>query len=183
MNKIETDLTDVFIIEPRIFTDERGAFIKTFNVGTFNQLGLDFQLAESYYSTSKKDVIRGMHFQTPDQDHTKIVYVTSGSITDVILDIRKGSPTFGKHISLELNDVNRRIVYIPSGFAHGFLAHTDDTCVVYNQSTGYSPEHDSGIHYDSFGFDWNIASPVTSSRDLQFPRLDEFDSPFEYGKA
>lgn len=180
MQKIETALPGVCILEPKIFQDERGLFIKTFNQTIFDELGLPFSLAESYYSTSQKNVIRGMHFQTPPAAHVKLVYVTSGSITDVVVDIRRGSPTYGQSITIDLSATNRRLVYIPVGCAHGFLSLEDESCVVYCQSTGYAPESDAGIRYDSFGFDWGVADPIMSARDQAFPTLADFETPFHY---
>jgi dTDP-4-dehydrorhamnose 3,5-epimerase/CDP-3, 6-dideoxy-D-glycero-D-glycero-4-hexulose-5-epimerase len=182
MIKLTTDLPDVYVLEPKIFNDERGQFIKVFNSKTFSDESLSFIVAESYYSISHKDVIRGMHFQTPPAAHAKLVYVTRGSIADVILDIRKDSPTYGKYISIALSAENRRMVYIPEGFAHGFMSHENETCVVYLQTTGYSPESDGGIKFDSFGMDWGIADPIVSSRDKGFPGLEQFITPFTYQK-
>jgi dTDP-4-dehydrorhamnose 3,5-epimerase/CDP-3, 6-dideoxy-D-glycero-D-glycero-4-hexulose-5-epimerase len=178
MNVVQTELDGVQILEPKIFRDDRGEFVKTFNREIFTELGLPFELAESYYSTSKKDVIRGMHFQTPPHAHTKIVYVSYGSITDVILDVRKDSATYGKFVTVSLSDENRKMVYIPIGFAHGFIAHQDDTCVEYLQTSGYAPHNDGGVRFDSFGMDWGVDEPIMSDRDKAFPALPEFESPF-----
>lgn len=183
MNRVKTKLNGVYILEPKVFTDNRGQFVKVFNEELFRELEVPFALAESYYSTSKKDVIRGMHFQTPPHAHTKIVYVSSGSITDVILDIRKGSPTYGEFVSIELSSENRKMVYIPVGFAHGFVSRADDSCVVYSQSTVYAPDNDAGIRIDSFGMEWNVLEPVTSNRDQSFPGLQEYITPFSYDAA
>ncbi len=180
MNFTPTKLSGVFLIENIIRGDERGDFIKVFNHDTFLKAGFDLKLQESYYSTSKKDVIRGMHFQLPPMEHTKLVYVTQGSMTDVIVDIRKDSPTFGQYITLELNDQNRHAVIIPPGFAHGFHSHVDGTSVTYLQTTMYSPDHDAGIKFDSFGYDWKVAKPIMSQRDQIFPTLVEFATPFTY---
>ena len=182
MNIVETKLDGVCIIEPKVFEDERGQFIKVFNQALFEQEGLPFTPAESYYSISKKNVIRGMHFQIPPADHIKLVYVTEGAILDVVLDLRKGSPTYGEYITLELTDQNRAMAYIPSGFAHGFLSLQDNTRVTYLQSTGYSPEHDSGIRMDSFGMKWGVSEPIWSKRDREFPLFTGFQTPFMYRK-
>jgi dTDP-4-dehydrorhamnose 3,5-epimerase/CDP-3, 6-dideoxy-D-glycero-D-glycero-4-hexulose-5-epimerase len=112
----------------------------------------------------------------------KTFHLASGSIIDVILDIRKNSPTFGKYISIKLSSQNRNAVYIEPGLAHGFASLENDTCVTYLQTTSYSPEHDRGIRFDSFGMEWGIENPIVSSRDSGFPRLQEFDSPFIYKK-
>lgn len=175
-----TKFDGVYIIEPKDWQDERGAFVKIFHQASWLEQRLNFELAESYYSVSKKNVIRGMHFQTPPVDHTKLVYVTNGTILDVVLDIRAGSPTYGQSISSEVSAVNHKIMYIPPGFAHGFLALTDKACVTYLQTTMHSPDHDQGVRFDSFGFDWDVVHPIMSSRDQQFPMLTDFKTPFTY---
>lgn len=176
-----TPLKGLYILEPKIFEDSRGRFIKTFNDEFFQANGLEISIKETYYSISAKNVIRGMHFQIPPYDHTKLVYVPFGSILDVVLDIRKNSPTFGKFFSIELSADNGKIIVIPQGFAHGFKALEDNTNVTYMQTTCYAPEHDYGIHYDSFGFNWDTNKPELSYRDSSFPLFQQFDSPFIHG--
>jgi dTDP-4-dehydrorhamnose 3,5-epimerase len=123
-----------------------------------------------------------MHFQIPPQDHTKLVYVPHGAVTDVVLDLRKGSPTFGGHIAVELSAENHMMLYIPVGCAHGFISREDGTRVVYLQSTMRSAEHEAGIRFDSFGMDWGVNDPIVSKRDQVFQTLGEFDSPFTFQK-
>ena len=178
MKLIETKLSGVYIIETNIFSDERGIFIKIFNADYFKKMGLECDFKESFYSTSRKFVIRGMHFQIPPQDYTKLIYVTKGKIIDVVLDIRKGSATYGKYISEELSDKNGRCAYIPKGFAHGFLALVDNSTTVYMQTTVYAPTYDKGIRFDSFGMNWMVKKPIISERDKSFPKLEDFESPF-----
>lgn len=180
MKFLKTELRGVYVIEPRVFQDDRGLFIKIFHEQTFKESGLSCDFKEVFYSTSMKDVIRGMHFQIPPQDHAKLVYVVSGKIFDVVLDIRKNSPTFGKCLSVELSDDNKKSIYIPSGFAHGFCVLSDEATVIYMQTTMHSPEHDSGIRWDSFGMEWGIKNPILSQRDKNFPELKKFDSPFTH---
>jgi len=180
MKIMPTKFYGVYCIEPKDFQDERGAFVKVFHRETWLAQQLKFELAESYYSISKKNVIRGMHFQAPPTDHTKLVYVTYGRIMDVILDIRAGSPTYGQSISLELSRDNHKIMYIAPGFAHGFLSLVDDSAITYLQTTMHSPEHDQGIHVSSFEMDWGVANPIMSKRDQGFPGLDTFKTPFTY---
>lgn len=182
MKIIPAKLNGVFIIEPDIFQDERGTFIKTFHKDTFINAGMESVFEESFFSVSRKNVIRGMHFQIPPKDHEKLIYVTRGSSTDVILDIRKGSPTYGEHVTVEMSDKNYRMVFIPKGCAHGFIAREDDTCMVYLQTTMHSKEHDTGIKFDSFGMDWNVKNPIVSKRDQGFQTLKEFKTPFIYKK-
>ena len=178
MKIIETSIPGLKIFKPTIFEDTRGKFIKTFNDDFFKEQSLNINIKETYYSISHKDVIRGMHFQTPPFDHIKLVYVPHGKIIDVILDIRKNSPTFGQYFSCELSDENRKILIIPKGLAHGFKSLKDNTNVTYMQTTCYAANNDGGVKYDSFGFDWQCNSPKLSQRDESFKNLNEFNSPF-----
>lgn len=173
-----TKIPGVFEIDFFNIRDERGAFVKTFHVEKLAEQGLETDFKESFYSLNNKDVIRGMHFQTPPDDHAKIVYCTSGSLIDVILDIRKDSDTFGQYTTVELSGTNAKGVYLPKGTAHGFYVQEDNTCMVYLTSTVHSPKNDGGIIYNSFGYDWPTKAGIHSDRDLLFPTLKEFKSPF-----
>jgi dTDP-4-dehydrorhamnose 3,5-epimerase/CDP-3, 6-dideoxy-D-glycero-D-glycero-4-hexulose-5-epimerase len=119
-----------------------------------------------------------MHFQLPPHQHAKIVFCPHGAILDVIVDLRKGSATFGQCFSHELSQENSLAFYIPEGFAHGFKALTDDALTYYLVTSEYSKDHDTGIRYDSVGFDWEVKNPIISERDLSFPGIDAFNSPF-----
>ena len=174
----KTLLNDVFIINNFNVNDERGSFVKTFNKNVFNELNLNFEIRESYFSSSKSKVIRGMHFQLPPDDHAKIVYCSSGKLLDVILDLRKDSPSYGDFTTVELSSDNFKGVYLPKGTAHGFCTLEDNTCMVYLTSTVHSPKNDGGVLFDSFGFSWPIAAPINSGRDLTFPSFKDFNSPF-----
>jgi len=182
MKIIDTEIFGLKIIEPRVFEDIRGKFIKTFTDDFFQEAGLDIEIKETYYSLSNRDVIRGMHFQTPPYDHIKIVYVPHGKIVDVVLDIREGSPSYGQFFSIELSSENNKILVIPKGLAHGFKSLEDNTNVTYMQTTSYAPNNDDGIRYDSFGFDWNCSHPKLSDRDLGLSKFKEFKSPFFFGE-
>jgi dTDP-4-dehydrorhamnose 3,5-epimerase len=160
--------------------DERGTFVKTFHDTTLQNVGINFTLKESYFSLSKKDVIRGMHFQLPPHQHSKIVFCPQGAILDVIVDLRKGSATYGHYYAHELSAENHKAYYIPEGFAHGFKSLTDDAITYYLVSSEYSQPHDTGIRYDSIGFDWQVSDPILSKRDLSFVAMEEFDSPFTF---
>lgn len=183
MRFIQTPIEGLMVFEPTLFTDERGKFVKTYNDDFFRAHGLDITIKESYYSLSAKDVIRGMHFQTPPHDHIKIVYVPNGKIIDVVLDIRKGSPSYGTFFDIELSSENGKILIIPKGLAHGFKSIDDNTNVTYMQTSCYAPENDFGIHYNSFGYDWGVSEPKLSERDASFVFLDSFESPFVYGET
>jgi len=181
MKIVKTEIEGLKILEPKVFKDVRGKFIKTFTNDFFKEQGLNIDIKETYYSISNKDVIRGMHFQTPPYEHIKIVYVPYGKIIDVVLDIRKNSPTYGKYFSIELSAENAKILIIPKGLAHGFKSLNDNTNVTYMQTTIYAPNKDGGVKYDSFGFDWSCESPQLSERDLSFQSIDTFQTPFFFG--
>lgn len=181
MKILSTAIEDVKIIEQFHADDARGVFVKTFHNSTLQENGIDFKLMESFYSISKKDVIRGMHFQHPPYHHAKIVFCTHGAIMDVALDIRKGSPTYGMYVTAELSLDNKRALYIPQGFAHGFRTLTDDALTFYFVSSENKKEADDGLLYNSFGLDWGIAEPIMSVRDLSFKKWEDFDSPFSMG--
>lgn len=133
---------------------------------------------EEFFSTSSKDVLRGMHFQTPPHAHQKLIYCITGRVLDVLLDLRRSSPTYGQSIALELSAANRHVLFVPVGFAHGFLSLEDHSCLVYKTDAVHAPQHDAGIRWDSFGFDWPADSPLISGRDLTHPEFSEFRSPF-----
>lgn len=180
MKLVKTSLDDLLILKTDCFQDNRGLFQKTFNCDFFKENNLATDFKEFYYSISKKNIIRGMHFQTPPFDHVKIVYVSFGSILDVVVDLRKNSPTVGEVFSIKLDNISGDYLYIPKGFAHGFKALTDDTVVNYAQTSCYSKDNDCGVLYSSIGFDWQEDNPVISDRDLSFPDLKTFSerSPF-----
>lgn len=178
MKIIETEFQGVSIIENFYQSDMRGNFVKLYNETQFRKVGMDIQLKEIYYSTSQKDVIRGMHFQLPPHEHAKIVHVIKGSVTDVLVDLRKGSPHYRKVMEIYLTENKPQSVFIPKGLAHGFKCLEDNTVMLYQVTSGYSSAHDTGIAWDSIGYDWNIANPIISERDAGFISLKEFDSPF-----
>jgi len=180
MKIVDLELNDLKLLEPKSHKDIRGKFVKIFNDDFFKQNGLNIKIAETYYSVSHNNVIRGMHFQTPPHDHVKMVYVPYGRILDVVLDIRKESPTYNKYLSIEISDDNGYLLIVPKGFAHGFKSLCDDTIVTYMQTSCYAPKNDTGIRYNSFGFDWECKNPKLSERDQNFQLLSDFDSPFSY---
>ena len=159
-------------------TDERGDFVKILHADTFREHGLSADFKESYYSTSRSGVIRGMHFQTPPHDHEKLVYAVEGKVIDVLLDLRVGSVTFGGYCSLELDKAKHNAVYIPRGVAHGFGVQKGPATLVYMTTTVYNRECDTGVLLNSFGFIWPIDDPFISERDQNFVGLSEFQSPF-----
>ena len=179
--KIErTKIEGVFIIDNFNAADDRGLFVKSFNKNSFKENNLDFEIRESYYSISNKNVVRGMHFQLPPYDHEKLVYVPKGSILDVIVDLRKKSKTYKQYISINLSEENKKSIFIPKGLAHGFKSMKDGTITVYNVASEYNADFDSGIKFDSFNFNWNSEKIVMSNRDKEFKSLDSFSeiNPF-----
>lgn len=174
----KTPINGVYIIEQTITKDRRGSFVKSFQHSQFEQHDLECDFKESYYTKSHEDVIRGMHFQTPPHDQAKFITVISGTIIDVVLDIRKSSESFGAHFEIELSRENRKSLYIPRGIAHGFGVLSDVAIACYQVTTEYNPEHDKGIHFDSFDFSWPIADPILSDRDRAFQAFKDFESPF-----
>lgn len=177
---IETDMPGLFLINFKKFEDERGLFSKPFEKEVFEELGLETKFVEDFFSISKKNVIRGLHFQIPPAEHVKLVYCTFGKIFDVVVDLRRGSPTYGKFQTFELSPERALALYIPKGFAHGFLVLSEVAVVSYKVSTQYSPEYDRGILWNSVGVRWPVEKPILSERDSKFPRFDEFESPFVF---
>lgn len=167
-------LPGTFLLQPDRFDDMRGYFVKTYNEKLWSELGIDFDMKEEYYSASRKGVIRGMHFQVPPEDHKKMVYCLSGSVLDVMLDLRPGV-NYGKVASTIISSENRQVILIPKGIAHGFLALEDNSLMLYKTSTIHAPAFDRGILWDSFGFDWNITNPIVSDRDQRHSEFAEFD--------
>ena len=178
MKIAETPIPGLILLSLPAHPDERGLFVKTFHESTLREAGIHFPLAESYFSFSRKGVIRGMHFQTPPHAHAKIVFCPVGAIRDVVLDLRKESETFGQHFSQELSAENHQAFYIPPGCAHGFESLADGSMTYYLVSSEYSREHDAGVRWDSFGMQWGVDAPILSARDAGFPPLADFDSPF-----
>ncbi|MDB6065702.1 MAG: dTDP-4-dehydrorhamnose 3,5-epimerase [Pedosphaera sp.] len=175
---LPAELEGVFVVQPKIFTDKRGVFVKTYHEELFREAGIAFTPREEFFSTSRKGVVRGMHFQLPPAAHDKLVFCPTGKVLDVVVDLRKESKTFGKTFTRELSAENRELLFIPVGFAHGFLSLADDTIMVYQTSTVHSPAQDAGILWSSVGFDWPVKEPILSDRDKTFPALKDFQSPF-----
>lgn len=177
---IESELLPgAFVIRPTEFADSRGFFIKTYQKEAFDTLGISFTPTEEFYSSSHSRVVRGMHFQRPPYDHSKLVYCIRGRVRDVLLDLRRNSPVYGRATSIELSLENRRQLFIPTGIAHGFLSLADESVMVYKTNISYAPAHDSGIRWDSFGFEWGVDCPIVSKRDLSFQSFQEFITPFQ----
>ena len=168
----------VRIMRPTERCDQRGRFVKILQEDVFSKHGIPTAYAEQYYSVSENNVLRGLHFQTPPHDHHKLVTCIEGDVFDVIVDLRKGSLTYGQHQSFALNGANGDSVFVPSGCAHGFYVRSKSATMFYNVTTLYVASHDTGIRWDSAGVSWPSARPVVSDRDRLFPALAEFDTPF-----
>jgi dTDP-4-dehydrorhamnose 3,5-epimerase len=165
---------------PRAADDERGRFVKFFHGPSYAACGLDHEFAEAFYTTSRCGAIRGMHLQLPPYDHAKLVWCVAGAMVDVLLDLRRGSPTYGEHVALELDESVPRGLYIPPGVAHGFCTTSDRSILGYLVTSVHSPQHDSGVRWDTFGMEWPCGSPIVSARDATLPALEEFVTPFEF---
>lgn len=178
----KTRIPGCFEITPYILRDHRGVFVKTFNLDAFSHYGLETFYAEEYYSCSNRRVLRGLHFQNPPHEHTKIVYCAAGEIFDVVVDLRPHSPAYGQFESFVLDDRARNMVYIPPGCAHGFYVFSEYAVVVYKVTTVYCPENDSGIRWDSVDIPWPDKNPVISERDSNLASLADFNNLFNVFK-
>ena len=174
MKFISEPLEGLYEFEYPRFLDERGVFAKPFHSGSLSEYGVNADFKEFYFSDSHKDVLRGMHFQLPPHDHGKLVFVSSGCVLDVVLDVRRSSLTFGKYVSFELCAEDQRCIYLSSGFAHGFLSLEDNSRINYLVTSLYSPAHDAGVRWDSFDFNWPVNNPIVSPRDAVFLTLEDF---------
>ncbi len=166
-----------YVLQPFIFADIRGVFVKSFQAFQFEELGLRSDFSEQYYTTSCRRVLRGMHYQSPPMHHAKLVYCVEGRVLDVVLDLRQSSATYQQYFSVELSSVLGNIVYLEPGFAHGFYVLSKSATVVYNVTSIFSPEHDQGIRWNSFGYFWPDSDPILSVRDANLPLLADI-SPF-----
>lgn len=185
MDIIKTDIDGVLIIEPKIFGDNRGYFFESFSQRDFdNAVGYHVNFVQDNESMSSYGVMRGLHFQRPPFTQSKLVRVVKGKVLDVAVDIRKGSPTYGKHVAVELTESNHRQLFIPKGFAHGFVVLSYQAIFQYKCDEFYHPEADGGISIldDSLGIDWriNMIDAILSDKDKKHPLLNDFDTPFEY---
>jgi dTDP-4-dehydrorhamnose 3,5-epimerase len=172
MDISKTNLKGVYTILYKSFKDNRGEFVKTIHEDTFKVNGLDCNFTESFYSVSKKNVIRGMHFQFNPNQHDKLVYVITGRILDVVVDLRFESETFGQYFSVELSHENATGIFIEKGFAHGFLSLEENTVVEYHTTTSQVKNSEGGIRWNSFGFNWPVENPILSLRDSELADLD-----------
>jgi len=166
-------IPDVILIEPKVFPDNRGCFFELFRESDFHIADLPVHFPQDNFSFSKKNVIRGLHYQRNPKAQGKLVMVIKGRIWDLAVDIRRKSPTFLKWISMDLNDENRFMLYIPPGFAHGFLALSEDVHLLYKCTNEYDPKLDAGIRWDDpdIGIVWPVNNPILSDKDARLPYI------------
>ena len=186
MNFIRTEIEDVVIIEPQVHGDDRGYFVETFRADKLEEfLGYKINFCQDNESKSSKGVLRGLHYQLPPFAQTKLVRVIQGRVLDVAVDIRKGSPTFGKHVAVELSAKNKRQLLVPRGFSHAFVVLENDTIFAYKVDNYYSPECDRGILFsdEALNIDWilKINELNLSEKDKVQPKLAETTDTFDYG--
>ena len=184
MNVIKTDIEGVVIIEPRLFKDDRGYFFESFSQREFEEKVRKFNFVQDNESMSSYGVMRGLHFQRPPFTQSKLVRCVKGRVLDVAVDIRKGSPTYGQHVAVELTEDNHRQFFVPRGFAHGFAVLSETAVFQYKCDNFYAPEADGGISIkdESLGINWQIPveNSILSEKDLKHICLLDFDSPFDY---
>lgn len=184
MNIIQTSIAGVVIIEPRLFKDDRGYFFESFSEREFNAQIREVKFVQDNESMSSYGVMRGLHFQRPPYTQSKLVRCVKGAVLDIAVDIRKGSPTYGQYVAVELTEENHRQFFVPRGFAHGFAVLSETAIFQYKCDNFYHPEADGGISIldDSLGIDWRIPTDhaILSEKDTKHPLLKDFDSPFDF---
>ncbi|BCS86870.1 dTDP-4-dehydrorhamnose 3,5-epimerase [Pseudodesulfovibrio sediminis] len=183
----KTGFPGLLVLVPNVFQDERGFFLESYNRDSFLKLGIQCEFVQDNHAYSKDiGVLRGFHFQTPPAEQAKLVWVTRGAVLDVVVDLRKGSPTYGKCHHVILSAANFKRMIVPRGFGHGYVTIMPDTEFQYKVDGPYSPEHEGGIAWDDpdIAMDWSSAlqgrSPILSEKDRRLPKLADFDSPFIY---
>ena len=184
MKVSETKIKGILIIEPDIYKDNRGYFFESFNKNKYENIGIKEEFVQDNQSYSQKGTIRGLHFQIPPFEQSKLIRVIKGRILDVAVDIRLNSPTYGKFFSIELSGVNNKQLLIPAGFAHGFSTLKNDTVVHYKCTNFYSKTHERGIIYNDkyLNIDWKVEKQIVSLKDLSLPQFCELKDYFIYGQ-
>jgi dTDP-4-dehydrorhamnose 3,5-epimerase len=175
-----TPIQGLLIIKPNVFTDERGYFFESYSEKLFKQYGIEGNFVQDNQSLSQKNALRGLHFQSPPYEQGKLVRVIKGAVLDVVVDIRKDSPTYGQHFSCELSDHNFLMLWVPPGFAHGFATLQNDTIFVYKCTNQYHKGAEGGIRWNDpdLKIDWGISDPIVSDKDQKLSLFNNFDSPF-----
>lgn len=182
MKFIPTEIADVTIIEPQVFGDDRGYFFESFNQKEFTENIGDVQFVQDNESKSTQGVLRGLHFQKPPFAQAKLVRCIEGEVLDVAVDLRKDSPTYGKHVAVKLSETNKRQLFVPRGFAHGFVVLSKTAVFAYKVDNTYAPTHDAGILWNdkNLQIDWNMAAAKVqlSTKDAILPNFVDFETPF-----
>ncbi|MFQ5963522.1 MAG: dTDP-4-dehydrorhamnose 3,5-epimerase [Candidatus Scalinduaceae bacterium] len=175
-------IPDIILIEPKTYGDERGAFAEIYKSSEFKQIGINKQFVQVNHSWSKKNILRGLHYQLNPMAQGKFVRVVTGEVFDVIVDMRKGSPWYGRWMSKKLSSENKMMLYIPEGFAHGFSVLSDTAEVIYYCTNEYAPEYDKGIFWDDskLQIDWPVKNPILSEKDSQLPLFEKAENNFIY---
>ena len=186
MEVIKTAIPEVVILEPKVYQDDRGYFFEAFSEEVFSHLVTPTHFVQDNESQSSYGVVRGLHFQAPPHAQAKLVRVVKGSVLDVAVDLRKGSPSYGTHVAVELSEENHRMLFIPRGFAHGFSVLSPDAIFQYKCDNYYAPQSEGAVAWDdpTLSIDWRVPTPdvILSAKDAHHPCLDEFDTPFIYGE-
>ena len=179
------EIPDIVLIEPEVYGDERGFFLETYQYTAFAEFGIQEHFVQDNHSGSRRGVLRGLHFQKDPMAQGKLMRCLRGAIFDVAVDIRRGSPYFGKWVAVELSETNKHMLYVPPGFAHGFLVMSDVAEIVYKCTEYYAPADDRGIIWNdpAIGIRWPIATPILSDKDLRQPRLADADINFVYADS
>lgn len=179
-----TNIEGLVIIEPEVFGDERGYFLESFNLKKFEETICPIKFVQDNESKSSKGVLRGLHFQKPPFHQAKLVRCVEGNVLDVAVDIRKGSPTYGKHIAVELSGENKKQLFVPRGFAHGFSVLSETAVFAYKVDNDYAPEYDAGIRWNdtNLNINWGLEENniLISVKDKTLPFLSEFETPFNF---
>lgn len=180
MNVIKTPIPDLLIIQPKVFEDERGYFFESYNKNVFNNDGINYEFVQDNESMSQKNVLRGLHFQNPPYAQAKLVRVIKGAVLDVVVDIRRNSATYGQHYSIELSETNKTMMFIPKGFAHGFLTLADNTIFSYKCTQVYNKASEDIILWDDqdLNINWGIVAPILSEKDKSAQAFKDFNSLF-----
>ena len=184
MKFIKTEISDLYIIEPSVFGDERGYFLESFNLKKFEESICPIKFVQDNESKSSKGVLRGLHFKKPPFHQAKLLRCVEGSVLDVAVDLRKEPPTYGKHITVELSGENKKQLFVPRGFAHGFSVLSKTAIFAYKVDNDYAPEYDAGIRWDdtNLNINWGLEKNevLVSEKDKALPFLSEFETPFNF---
>ena len=182
MEVVKTEIDGLLLIKPKVFNDTRGYFFEGFNKNKFEANRINFDFVQDNISKSKKGTIRGLHYQVGEKAQGKLCYVISGKVLDVAVDIRFGSPTFGKYFSSELSEENHKQLWLPPGFAHGFSVLSDEAIFAYKCTSLYSKEHERAIIFNDadLNIDWNVKNPIISEKDLQAQFFKNIEKDFIY---